>query len=450
MQTFNLNIISEIDSLKSEIDTLRPIPPDRIEKVNQKLRLDWNYHSNAIEGNTLTPQETRMLIIQGYHTGNKLGRHYEEMELHNEVIDVLYDLVHRREKITEYLISNLHAHLMGKEYWAKTQDQYGNIGQMKGRPGQYKELPNNPEGKNLYKQPFEVKSLMAELINWLELEGDKKEIHPVIIAALFHIRFVTIHPFDDGNGRMSRILMNMILMSNGFVPSIIRVENRNEYIASLALAQGTDDTEPFITIVATEVKRSLELLVKAAKGESIDEPGDLDKKINFLRKKFEKVSEEIKQKKNKTSINLVIENSLLPLITILELNVKKFNQFFFTSKHDLLVNNSFISFSDINNLASILLDENNKNEMGNFELRFELKGFKKGIEQTFDTNLYFRINFYEFQYGIDFLQLDKIKIRRPYHQILTNEEIEKYGDQIGTFIYDEIEEKWKNITKSNS
>jgi Fic family protein len=91
--------LEKIDSLKREADSLRPIDPQKLNILNQKLRLDWNYNSNAIEGNTLTLSETRMLLLHGYHTGNKLGRHYEEMKLHNDVLLTLEELV-KKERAT--------------------------------------------------------------------------------------------------------------------------------------------------------------------------------------------------------------------------------------------------------------------------------------------------------------------------------------------------------------
>jgi Fic family protein len=252
-------LLLEVDAAKRELDTLRPLPIEIQKKVEQKLRIEWTYHSNAIEGNTLTLSETRSLIISGLHIGNKQGRHYEEIKLHNEVVLALEEIVYTKTDITLAFIRDLHAQLMGPEYTVQSFDSLGNEVNKKGRPGQWKDSPNfvrRGDSEPRYFTSVEsTPAEMADLVDWLREETAKAELHPVVISAIFHIRFVTIHPFDDGNGRMARILMNLLLMRAGYTWAIIKAEDREtRYFPALVLAQDSNDVQPFCELISPPLK----------------------------------------------------------------------------------------------------------------------------------------------------------------------------------------------------
>ena len=122
---------------------------------------------------------------------------------------------------------------------------------------------------------------MMDLIDWyrkMEQEGE----HPIIIAATFHYRFVRIHPFDDGNGRMARLLMNMILIKHGYTVAMIQREKRDQYIHELEQADKTESLSGFIDYIATSCEYTLNLYLRAARGQSIEDVDDIDKEIEFL------------------------------------------------------------------------------------------------------------------------------------------------------------------------
>src|SRR5438105_105229 len=131
---------------------------------------------------------------------------------------------------------------------------------------------------------------MQDLMKWYRDETAKGSMHPVEIAARFHHRFTDIHPFDDGNGRMSRLLMNLILMQKQFPPVVIRIGERDLYLASLRRADA-DEYEDFLGFIAEHVVQSLELYLRAAKGEEIQEPTDLEKEIALLKMELEPIEE---------------------------------------------------------------------------------------------------------------------------------------------------------------
>jgi Fic family protein len=394
-------ILQSIDEQRKMADSLRPIASERLKILDQKLRLDWNYNSNALEGNTLTLSETRMLLLHGYHTGNKLGRHYTEIELHNDVLLTLEDLVRRNEPMTEVLIRSLHHQLMGDDYFVSAYDSLGNIVNVKGRPGQYKDKTNGVKrivnGKEIFvpfKTPDEVRIEMPELISWYRSEEEKAEMHPVMLAAIFHFRFVTLHPFDDGNGRMSRILMNMILMRSGYVPAIIRIDERTQYNANLALAQDGGTIGPFIELVANDTLRSLDLLVKAAKGESIEEPDDLDKEIELLKRNI-KQSDIARIDINNAEHKPLWQKSIKDFLIAVDIKLQKFSSLFEKYSVGFRINQT----SDIKNIIDIFIQS--LNSSGTLSINYEFSRYKDSIHD-FDIQLRLFIGLKDFRFSISY------------------------------------------------
>ena len=164
--------------------------------------------------------------------------------------------------------------------------------------GEYKTGPNNvrtPTGEiHFYATQEETPARMGDLMRWYrESIGPRAILHPVIIAAIFHHRFTDIHPFDDGNGRMSRLLMNLILMQRGYPPAVLQTQNRNEYLFALRTAdQGNADE--FIALIANNVIRSLELYLKGSRGESLEEPDDIDKQVALLKQELKHIEEPVR------------------------------------------------------------------------------------------------------------------------------------------------------------
>lgn len=158
--------------------------------------------------------------------------------------------------------------------------------------GDYKEFPNSVRLSNgelfEYASVTDTPILMGELIQWYRAEEQKNELHPVELAAMLHYKLVRIHPFDDGNGRISRLLMNYVLLKNNLPPVIIKSADKRNYISSLNSAD-TGDINSFIKYIAQQLVWSLELSIKAAKGESIEEADDFEKEISIWKSKLHKM-----------------------------------------------------------------------------------------------------------------------------------------------------------------
>ncbi|MCE2438117.1 MAG: Fic family protein [Candidatus Latescibacteria bacterium] len=282
------NVIENIDRLRADLDALRPLPSDVVGRLEQKLRIESNYHSNAIEGNSLTLGETRSLILHGLTAHGKSMRDHLDIEGHDQAVKAIADAVERDESLNEVFIRNIHGVLLKEPYEI---DAIASDGQPTKRLisiGEYKAHPNNVKttmGEIYYFTPPElVKPAMSDLIDWYRRAESQGE-HPIVIAATFHYRFVRIHPFDDGNGRMARLLMNMILIKHGYTVAIIPIQERNRYIESLEQADKSEDLADFISYVAGCCEYTLNLHLRAARGEDIEDVEDIDKEIALFVKK---------------------------------------------------------------------------------------------------------------------------------------------------------------------
>lgn len=248
----------ELTDLKERLDQYRPISADLMKTLTQKFREEWTYHTNAIEGNTMTLQETAFFLREGLTIKGKTLREHLEIVNHGEAIMFLQDAIRHRD-LSEGLIKEFHALLFeGVKGWA---------GGKPIRPGFYKLEDNHvltPSGEIHYYVPaVQVPMEMANLMEWFST--NKNTIHPIELSAKFHHRFVAIHPSPDGNGRVSRLCMNFILMKAGYPPAIIRQEERLEYYLALEKADNGDDRS-FIELVSSEVERSLKTMEKVLIG----------------------------------------------------------------------------------------------------------------------------------------------------------------------------------------
>ena len=280
------NIIEIIDGLKRELDALRPLSPDVVARVAQKVRLEFNYHSNAIEGNALTLGETRNLILHGLTAHGKPMRDHLDIEGHNDAVKAMEEAVRRKEALNGVFIRNLHSVLLKEPYEMDALTEDGRLTKRLITVGQYKTAPNNVRTStgetHYYTPPEQVGSEMTDLIDWYRDREGRGE-HPIVVAATFHYRFVRIHPFDDGNGRMARLLMNMILIRHGYTVAVVKKENRDQYIREIEEVAKTESVTEFIAFIASCCEYTLRLHLRAARGESIEDPSDIDREIAIFK-----------------------------------------------------------------------------------------------------------------------------------------------------------------------
>lgn len=237
------NDFKEIDSLKNRIDAHRPLSENLSNSLRDKIIVEWTYNTNAIEGNTLTMSETKV-VLEGITIGGKTMVEHLETINHRQAIIFIEDLITHKIELSEWNIKNIHA-LILKEI------DNSNAGRYR------KENVVISGARHIPPKHFELDYLMQKLIR--EYKADWQVFHPIIRASLLHGEFVKIHPFIDGNGRTARLLFNFELMRSGFTPIIIKNEQRASYYEVLDLAHTTMNYGPFIQFVSDLVIESEEL-----------------------------------------------------------------------------------------------------------------------------------------------------------------------------------------------
>lgn len=226
-----------IDSLKNKLDAQRPLSPSIVKNLQEDLILRWTYHSNAIEGNTLTLLETKV-VLEGITVGGKALREHFEAINHRNAIYYVEDIIKKEEPFSEWQIRNIHQLIL------KNIDD-DNAGRYRQQNVLISGATNTPPDYTL------LNDKMAQFIDWYNTKADL--MHPIERAAKVHADFVGIHPFIDGNGRTSRLLMNLELMKAGYPPCVITVENRLAYYKALDQWMAFGKTEAFNQLVADAV-----------------------------------------------------------------------------------------------------------------------------------------------------------------------------------------------------
>ena len=233
----------------------------------EKLKIRWTTDSNALEGSSLTFGDTLFFLQEGLTVKGKPFKDYLDARNHADAVEMLFDVVADGRPVSVGLVKEINALLMSGVRETPAVDGQGRRVMKPTTPGEFKIAPNHvlrPDGEvHLYVEPLQVPGQMEQMCQWVdEMEGGT---HPVIIAAIIHFNMVRIHPFDDGNGRGARILMNLILMKAGFPPAVIRNERREEYFNALRIADQAD-LSPFITFVAKSVADTQDQLLEDLKG----------------------------------------------------------------------------------------------------------------------------------------------------------------------------------------
>jgi Fic family protein/DNA-binding XRE family transcriptional regulator len=240
------SILKEIDILKAKLDKFREFDSYRIA---QALELEYTFESNRIEGNTLTLRETDLVINEGLTISGKSMREHLEAINHQEAIAYIKHLMEKNTSFNEREVLTIHNLILR--------------GILPEDAGRYRRVQVMIKGSShLPPQPFLVAKQMEDYFVWYEM--NKNKLHPVLLAAEMHERLVTIHPFIDGNGRSSRLVMNLILLQHGYVIANIKgdYENRMQYYQSLEKAQTLNNKEDFLMFIAQIEKKSLERYLK--------------------------------------------------------------------------------------------------------------------------------------------------------------------------------------------
>ena len=257
----------ELQRLCDQWLSAQPLRKEYEQRMWQRFRIEWNYNSNHIEGNTLTYGETLLLLIHGRTKGQHLLREYEEMRGHDVAIEHMRALVEEERPLAEGDIRDLNRILLKEGFWRVAQTPDGEPTRKWIEPGRYKTQPNHviTAAGELFQftTPEETPAQMADLVLWLRNEMESPGMGLIQFLALLHHRFTRIHPFDDGNGRVVRLLVNYVLLKAGLPPMVIKTKERKRYLETLAMADA-GDLEPLQTFFVEALVWSLRLGIKAA------------------------------------------------------------------------------------------------------------------------------------------------------------------------------------------
>ncbi len=239
--------LDDLSRAKAWLDTFRPLPDDVLTELRQRFEVRLTHHSTAIEGNTLTLSETQIVLEKGVTIGGKSVREHLEVIGHRDALTYLQELL--QEPLTERTIRELHSLVMKES-----------------EGGAYRGLNVMAAGTEFrYPDHVRLPELMADFVSWWNTPHG---LHPVEAASEAHLRFVTIHPFQDGNGRVGRLLLNLSLLQSGYPIAVIPVSRRADYIAALESAQSVGGRGALDLIVQDAVeaslRESLELCASAA------------------------------------------------------------------------------------------------------------------------------------------------------------------------------------------
>jgi len=255
-----------IDDLKTQIDKKKTLQKEHWSAIQEKLRIDWTYDSNAIEGSSLTRGETLFFLREGLTVEGKPFKDFLDARNHAEAIDWIYLVIKDNRPVSQGLIKEMNALLLSGVKYTSALNQSGQIVRKPANPGKYKIMPNHvlqTDGNiHFYTDPIHVADEMEVLCEWINENIVKR--HPLVVASIAHFNMVRIHPFDDGNGRGARILMNLILIKKSYPVAIIKNENRRKYLTALNQAD-KGDIVPFIKLIADSLIYTENLIIDELK-----------------------------------------------------------------------------------------------------------------------------------------------------------------------------------------
>jgi Fic family protein len=398
------HLLKEVDERKKELDALRPMRREDEERLWKKLRLEWNYNSNHLEGNTLTYQETELVLIFDQAPGGTHSvREIEEMKAHDVAVALIREWADDdARELTETDIRDLNRILLVRPFWKEALTPDGQPTRRLISIGDYKSHPNSVRlstGEMFhYATPEETPRKMAELVTWYRKAS--AEQHPLLAAARLHYDFVRIHPFDDGNGRVSRLLMNYHLLRNGFPPVVIKSADKNNYLAALQRAD-VGDFEAFAVYIAGQLLWSLDLSIRAAKGAGVEEMGDWEKEVS-LKEKAWKTSVKPLPKSYDLLIDR-LDDSFWPLLWDLEHRTNIFDVFYAKAGRRIIVategNTIHLSFSEFKDFIE-QKNTDSINSLVSIKAICTWQKYLPDLNLSNDLQCHIEIRFSEFQYHI--------------------------------------------------
>ena len=232
-------LFTEVDALKKELDSRRPLTQGELQRLREEFLIEYTYNSNAIEGNTLTLQETA-LVLEGVTIDKKPLKDHLEAVGHRDAFLYVLELVRNKTPISDFVIKQIHTLVL----MDRPEDR-----------GVYRRIPVRIMGA--FHEPTDPVLVPEQMEKLVKDFAANKKIHPIEKAALFHLKFEGIHPFVDGNGRTGRLILNLMLMQAGYPPINVKYSDRKRYYEVFDSFYRDGDASPMISIVGMAVKEQL-------------------------------------------------------------------------------------------------------------------------------------------------------------------------------------------------
>lgn len=241
--------MDKVKGIMARWEALQPLCERDREMLSRRFTIDFNYNSNHIEGNTLTYGQTEILLLFGKIVGEAEVRDVQEMTASNVGLKMMTEEAGLKGMpLTQNFIRSLHKTLLREDYTVYRNLPGGQITSYVIHAGQYKTRPNSVitrYGDRFdYATPEETPTLMTDLVEWYNEAEQSGKYTPVELAAIFHYRYIRIHPFEDGNGRIARLMVNYILSRHGYPMIVVRSRKKNEYLEALHKTDLTVGTTP--------------------------------------------------------------------------------------------------------------------------------------------------------------------------------------------------------------
>lgn len=432
--------MNRIESLFKEWQSLQPVKKEYQQRLDQKFMLEFNYNSNHIEGNTLTYGQTEMLLMFGKVVDEANMKDLEEMKASNVGLKMVKEMALDKEQpLTEYFIRTLHKTLLREDYTVYRQRPDGTNTSYVVHAGQYKTRPNSVitvTGERFeYASPEETPALMTDLLQWYHQAEKEGTMKPIELASLFHYRYIRIHPFEDGNGRISRLMVNYILYRHGYPMIVVKSADKENYLTALnrcdvAIGPSPSDgahadlsqIAPFVEYMSKCLESALEIGIRGARGERIEEDDDWRKNLKVkYRDQMNKpeITSEIKSK--------ILEQEYKSLLFKIDSELSEFYSIFTLVKWNPS-NGNFEAINDEEYFAEI-----------NFYKKFDIieSGVKLQIQLTLQQFLYKIVVIYRnwATQGVIY------KKELSYSEFLADRDKEDIVNAIGSFLNQFIETK---------
>jgi Fic family protein len=376
-------LLHRIDELQARIVAAGPLSPEAKRKLDYRFRLDWNYHSNVMEGSSLTQQETRSIMMGNVTVSGKPIKDVLEMQGHDQLVTKLLGMAKGELNLSEARIREVHGAIVHEDDPAKQ----AQVGQWK-KEGNY--LLNFKGERFDFPPPEAVPEAMHKLLDRTKADIEriertaKDEPHPALLAFRFHLDYVSIHPFHDGNGRTARIFCNLLLMRFGYPPVVIRVDEKETYNRYLAEVQAYGASpDLFFSFMAERLMRAQELVIDAIQGRSLEDEDDLAKRAEllFMQAESKRLTEEQRKAQFESMVTSWMQLNHADLIKRIKKTFDVFSRFFKTTDYRYIVqvdgNRAGMPTFDKFNLTQLLAlrERGGRSQIG---MNITFTGFKLG------------------------------------------------------------------------